>query len=108
MIADPSYHMVLTARAAGRHCRVCGRMAGYGAVPDRTGPRADLCWAGHCLAEPRHICLLKQRGLDFLLSRGMRLGGGGRAALDMSVIRAALVTHNGMATFAEAGGVGSL
>ena len=63
----------------------------------------DHCLAGHCSAEPGHIRLLEHLGLDPLLSLGMRLGEGSGAALAVSVIRAALATHNGMATFAQAG-----
>ena len=47
--------------------------------------------------------MLEHLGLDPLLSLGMRLGEGSGAALAVSVIRAALATHNGMATFAQAG-----
>jgi nicotinate-nucleotide--dimethylbenzimidazole phosphoribosyltransferase len=68
----------------------------------------DHCLAGHCSAEPGHIRLLEHLGLDPLLSLGMRLGEGSGAAVAVSVIRAALATHNGMATFAEAGVAGSL
>lgn len=68
----------------------------------------DHCLAGHCSAEPGHVRLLGHLGLDPLLSLGMRLGEGSGAALAVSVIRAALATHNGMATFAEAGVAGSL
>jgi nicotinate-nucleotide--dimethylbenzimidazole phosphoribosyltransferase len=68
----------------------------------------DHCLAGHCSAEPGHIRLLERLGLDPLLSLGMRLGEGSGAAVAVSVIRAALATHNGMATFAEAGVAGSL
>lgn len=68
----------------------------------------DHCLAGHCSAEPGHIRLLGHLGFDPLLSLGMRLGEGSGAALAVSVIRAALATHNGMATFAEAGVAGGL
>jgi nicotinate-nucleotide--dimethylbenzimidazole phosphoribosyltransferase len=68
----------------------------------------DHCLAGHCSAEPGHIRLLEHLGLDPLLSLGMRLGEGSGAAVAVSVIRAALATHNGMATFAEAGVADSL
>lgn len=68
----------------------------------------DHCLAGHCSAEPGHIRLLGHLGLDPLLSLGMRLGEGSGAAVAVSVIRAALATHNGMATFAEAGVAGGL
>jgi nicotinate-nucleotide--dimethylbenzimidazole phosphoribosyltransferase len=68
----------------------------------------DHCLAGHCSAEPGHVRLLKYLGLDPLLSLEMRLGEGSGAAVAVSVIRAALATHNGMATFAEAGVAGGL
>lgn len=68
----------------------------------------DHCLAGHCSAEPGHIRLLGHLGLDPLLSLGMRLGEGSGAAVAVSVIRAALAAHNGMATFAEAGVADSL
>ncbi|MEO5586327.1 MAG: nicotinate-nucleotide--dimethylbenzimidazole phosphoribosyltransferase [Novosphingobium sp.] len=62
----------------------------------------DHCLAGHCSAEPGHRLLLARFGLDPLLQLGMRLGEGSGAAVAVSVIRAALAAHNGMATFAEA------
>lgn len=68
----------------------------------------EHCLAGHCSAEPGHVRLLGHLGLDPLLSLGMRLGEGSGAALAVSVIRAALAAHNGMATFAEAGVADSL
>ena len=74
------------------------------AVPTIT----DHCLAGHCSAEPGHVALLAHLGLDPLLSLGLRLGEGSGAALAVSVVRAALATHGGMATFAEAGVAGSL
>lgn len=63
----------------------------------------DHCRAGHCSAEPAHIRLLEQLGLDPLLDLGMRLGEGSGAALAVSLVKAAATTHAGMATFAEAG-----
>lgn len=63
----------------------------------------DHCIAGHSSAEPGHARLLARFGLDPLLVLGMRLGEGSGAALATGVIRAALVTHDQMATFAEAG-----
>jgi nicotinate-nucleotide--dimethylbenzimidazole phosphoribosyltransferase len=66
------------------------------------------CLAGHCSAEPGHVRLLQHLGLEPLLSLRMRLGEGSGAALAVSVIRAALAAHNGMATFAEAGVAGAL
>ncbi|MES2174238.1 MAG: nicotinate-nucleotide--dimethylbenzimidazole phosphoribosyltransferase [Pseudomonadota bacterium] len=63
----------------------------------------DHCIAGHCSAEPGHARLLDRLGLAPLLRLDMRLGEGSGAAVAVSVIRAALSAHNGMATFAEAG-----
>jgi len=63
----------------------------------------DHCIAGHRSAEPGHGRLLNRLGLDPLLSLGMRLGEGSGAAVAVAVIRSALVAHNSMATFAEAG-----
>jgi len=64
---------------------------------------ADHCLAGHCSAEPGHVRLLTRLGLDPLLRLGMRLGEGSGAAVAVAVIRAAVATHNDMATFDEAG-----
>lgn len=63
----------------------------------------EHCLAGHCSAEPGHARLLERLGLDPLLRLGMRLGEGSGAALAVGVIRAALLAHDTMATFAEAG-----
>ncbi|WP_165859630.1 nicotinate-nucleotide--dimethylbenzimidazole phosphoribosyltransferase [Tsuneonella suprasediminis] len=63
----------------------------------------DHCLAGHCSAEPGHERLLGQFGLDPLLRLDMRLGEGSGAAVVAGVVRAALATHNEMATFNEAG-----
>ncbi len=63
----------------------------------------DHCIAGHCSAEPGHARLLDRLGLTPLLRLDMRLGEGSGAAVAVSVIRAALAAHDGMATFAEAG-----
>jgi len=45
------------------------------------------------------VALRKQPIIDI----GMRLGEGSGAAISTLLVRAALATHNGMATFAEAG-----
>jgi nicotinate-nucleotide--dimethylbenzimidazole phosphoribosyltransferase len=62
----------------------------------------DHCLAGHCSAEQGHARLLASLGLDPLLRLALRLGEGSGAALAVPLIRAALATHGGMATFAEA------
>lgn len=66
------------------------------------------CLAGHCSAEPGHARLLERLGLDPLLRLDMRLGEGSGAAVAVSIVRAALAAHNGMATFAEAQVAGRL
>ena len=61
------------------------------------------CLAGHVSAEPAHARALAHMNLRPLLDLGMRLGEGTGAALAAQVVKAAVATHNGMATFAEAG-----
>ena len=63
----------------------------------------DHALAAHVSAEASHRILLNELGLAPLLDLGMRLGEGSGAALAVSVLRAALACHTGMATFAEAG-----
>ncbi len=67
------------------------------------GDALDHCIAGHESAESAHPVLLRQIGKAPLLSLGMRLGEGSGATLAITVVRAALACHSGMATFAEAG-----
>jgi len=59
--------------------------------------------AGHVSAEAAHGKLLAALGLSPLLDLKMRLGEGSGAAVAISILRAAVACHNGMATFAEAG-----
>jgi nicotinate-nucleotide--dimethylbenzimidazole phosphoribosyltransferase len=63
----------------------------------------DHTQAAHVSAEAGHRMLLEQLKLRPLLDLGMRLGEGSGAALAVSILRAALACHTGMATFAEAG-----
>ncbi len=73
------------------------------AVLARLAPEAlDHCRLGHVSAEPGHRRLAVALGLDPLLDLGMRLGEGSGAALAALLVKAALATHTGMATFAEA------
>ncbi|MFW2588079.1 nicotinate-nucleotide--dimethylbenzimidazole phosphoribosyltransferase [Sagittula sp. SSi028] len=62
----------------------------------------DHCIVGHQSAEPGHARLLDAMGKTPVLTLDMALGEGSGAALALSVLRAALECHNGMATFAEA------
>ncbi len=64
------------------------------------------CLAGHVSAERAHGEALRRLGLSPLLNLQMRLGEGSGAALAISILRAAVACHNGMATFAEAGVAG--
>jgi nicotinate-nucleotide--dimethylbenzimidazole phosphoribosyltransferase len=61
------------------------------------------CVAGHLSAEGAHRQLLDRLKLDPLLDLGLRLGEGSGAAVALGVLQAAVATHSGMATFAEAG-----
>jgi nicotinate-nucleotide--dimethylbenzimidazole phosphoribosyltransferase len=63
----------------------------------------DHCVAGHVSAEGAHADVLARLGKKPLLDLGMRLGEGSGAALAVSLIKAALACHTGMATFAQAG-----
>src|SRR6516225_3454419 len=63
----------------------------------------DHALAAHVSAEAAHRMLLGELRLAPLLDLGMRLGEGSGAAVAVSVLRAALACHAGMATFAEAG-----
>ncbi|MBA4048471.1 MAG: nicotinate-nucleotide--dimethylbenzimidazole phosphoribosyltransferase [Hyphomicrobium sp.] len=70
------------------------------AVDDRL---LDHCLVGHASREPGHRRLLSVLRKRPILDLDMRLGEGSGAALALSIVRAALACHNGMATFAEAG-----
>ncbi len=74
------------------------------AVLQRAAPGAlDHCLASHRSAEAGHDRLLKALGLTPLLDLGMRLGEASGAALAAHLVKAAVTTHAGMATFADAG-----
>lgn len=67
---------------------------------------ADLlahCIAGHVGSEPGHRPLLTHLRKNPLLDLGLRLGEGSGAAVALTILKAALAAHNGMATFDEAG-----
>jgi nicotinate-nucleotide--dimethylbenzimidazole phosphoribosyltransferase len=63
----------------------------------------DHCVAGHMSAEPGHELLLRHLEKEPLLTLRMRLGEGSGAALALGIIKGALATHNGMASFTDAG-----
>ena len=63
----------------------------------------DHCLFAHCSAEASHGAVLERMGKTPLLDLGMRLGEGTGAALAAGIVKAAVATHTGMATFGEAG-----
>ncbi|HUC62126.1 MAG TPA: nicotinate-nucleotide--dimethylbenzimidazole phosphoribosyltransferase [Alphaproteobacteria bacterium] len=68
----------------------------------------DHAIAGHVSAEPGHKRLLDALDKAPLLTLNMRLGEASGAAVALGVLRAAVATHCGMATFAEAGVSGKI
>jgi nicotinate-nucleotide--dimethylbenzimidazole phosphoribosyltransferase len=62
----------------------------------------DHCIVGHLSAEAGHARLVEAVGLTPVLDLGLRLGEATGAALALSVLRAALSCHTGMATFEQA------
>jgi nicotinate-nucleotide--dimethylbenzimidazole phosphoribosyltransferase len=100
---------ILGAALAARHRRIPVLLDGFvcvTAVAPLIKLRADALdhtMAAHVSAEAAHRMLLTELRLDPLLDLGMRLGEGSGAALAVSVLRAALACHAGMATFTEAG-----
>ncbi|HWK47581.1 MAG TPA: nicotinate-nucleotide--dimethylbenzimidazole phosphoribosyltransferase [Stellaceae bacterium] len=62
----------------------------------------DHCVVAHRSAEPGHDRLLARLGKTPLLDLGMRLGEGSGATLAITLLKAAVACHTGMATFAEA------
>lgn len=63
----------------------------------------DHTVAGHLSAEGAHRRLLDAIGKEPILQLGLRLGEGSGGALAISIVKAAVACHSGMATFAEAG-----
>jgi len=100
---------ILGATLAARHRRIPVLLDGFvcvAAVAPLAKLRADAldhALAAHVSAEAAHRMLLGELRLAPLLDLGMRLGEGSGAAVAVSVLRAALACHAGMATFAEAG-----
>ncbi len=63
----------------------------------------DHALFAHHSAEQAHRRLMARFGQEPLLDLGMRLGEASGAAVATLILKAAVETHNGMATFAEAG-----
>jgi nicotinate-nucleotide--dimethylbenzimidazole phosphoribosyltransferase len=68
----------------------------------------DHCLVAHVSAEPGHRRLLQAIDKTALFDFGMRLGEASGAALAISIVKAAVACHTGMASFAEAGVSGKL
>ncbi len=100
---------ILGATLAARRQRIPVLLDGFvctAAVAPLFKLRADTlahAQAGHVSAEAGHRMLLDELGLQPLLDLNMRLGEASGAAVALSILRAALACHTGMATFAEAG-----
>jgi nicotinate-nucleotide--dimethylbenzimidazole phosphoribosyltransferase len=100
---------ILGATLAARRHRIPVLLDGFvctAAVAPLAKLRADTlahAQAGHVSAEAGHRTLLEELKLTPLLDLNMRLGEASGAAVAISILRAALACHTGMATFAEAG-----
>lgn len=66
----------------------------------------DHCLFAHRSAETAHGAVLDRLGKSALLDLSLRLGEGSGAALAAGLVKAAVATHNGMATFEQAGVAG--
>jgi nicotinate-nucleotide--dimethylbenzimidazole phosphoribosyltransferase len=100
---------ILGATLAARRHRIPVLLDGFVATAAaaplaRLNPSAlDHAQVAHCSAEAGHRGLCADLGMRPILDLDMRLGEGSGAALSVSVLRAALACHLGMATFDEAG-----
>ncbi len=100
---------ILGTTLAARRRRIPVLLDGFvctAAVAPLAKLRADTlahAQAGHVSAEAGHRTLLEEMGLHPLIDLNMRLGEASGAAVAISVLRAAVACHTGMATFAEAG-----
>jgi nicotinate-nucleotide--dimethylbenzimidazole phosphoribosyltransferase len=101
---------VAAARFQGVPVILDGFVASAAAAPLRKLDAAalDHAIAGHVSAEPGHKRLLQALNKEPLLALNMRLGEASGAAVALAILRAAVATHRGMATFAEAGVSGKI
>ncbi len=63
----------------------------------------DWMLFSHCSAEPAHRLALKALSAEPMLDLGLRLGEGSGAAVAVPILQSALLLHNTMATFEQAG-----
>ena len=97
---------VLAARLRSIPVMLDGFISSAAAAALTAGDRLDVldhCEVSHMSAEPGHLRLAVALRKQPLVDLRMRLGEGSGAAVATLIVRAALATHNGMATFAEAG-----
>jgi nicotinate-nucleotide--dimethylbenzimidazole phosphoribosyltransferase len=97
---------VLEARLRSIPVMLDGFICSAAAAALTAGNRLDVldhCMISHLSSEPGHIRLASALRMQPLLDLRMRLGEASGAAVATLLVRAALATHNGMATFAEAG-----
>ncbi|RLQ88271.1 nicotinate-nucleotide--dimethylbenzimidazole phosphoribosyltransferase [Notoacmeibacter ruber] len=95
----------LACRVKGVALLVDGYVATAAVAPlfAMNGKGLDHAVFAHRSAEQAHQRLVARFGQTPLLDLGMRLGEGSGAVVATLLIKAAVETHNGMATFAEAG-----
>lgn len=97
---------VLAARMRSIPVMLDGFISSSAAAALTAGGKLDVldhCEVSHISAEPGHLRLAVALRKQPLVDLRMRLGEGSGAAVATLLVRAALATHNGMATFAEAG-----
>jgi len=97
---------VLEARMRRIPVMLDGFISSAAAAALTVGNRLDVldhCMISHLSPEPGHMRLASALRKQPFLDLRMRLGEASGAAVATMLVRAALATHNGMATFAEAG-----
>ena len=97
---------ILEARIRSIPVMLDGFISSAAAATLTAGNRLDVldhCLISHLSPEPGHMRLASALRKQPLLDLRMRLGEASGAAVATLLVRAALATHNGMATFAEAG-----
>ena len=93
---------------AARHYRIPVLLDGFistaaAAALTRSAPNMlDHCQVSHLSVEPGHRHLIETLGKTPILQLDMRLGEASGAAVALLILRAALATYNGMASFEEA------
>ena len=76
---------------------------GFGHIKEDNDKALDHTLVSHLSVEPGHKMLTEFIKKPPLLNLEMRLGEASGAAVALLIVKAALATHNGMATFDQAG-----